>query len=435
MVKSALGSVKSKELFERAKKTLPGGVNSPVRAFEPYPFFVDRANGSRIYSVDGDSYIDYCMAYGSLILGHSFEEVLNSVRERLTRGTLYGAPTALEVDFSELIRKLVPCMEMLRLVNSGTEATMHAIRLARGFTGRKKIAKFEGCFHGSHDYVLVKAGSGATSFGSPDSLGIPEETIQNTIVLPYNDFQVFEEVIRREGHDIAAVIVEPVIGNAGLILPKDDYLNQVRKLTKDYGIILIFDEIITGFRLALGGAQEYYDIKPDMTTLGKILGGGFPIATFGGRKEIMQHLSPSGKVYQAGTFSGNPVSVTAGYSSLQILSERHHKIYPRLEKACEELKKSLLDLASDHRVEAKVNGIASMFQIFFSPHPVIDYNSAKLSDTYKFYIYFKELLKHGVFVPPSQFETCFLSAAHSEEDLERTINAFDSALHAVSIKE
>jgi glutamate-1-semialdehyde 2,1-aminomutase len=305
MVKSALSNNKSYELFERAKKVLPGGVNSPVRAFEPYPFFVSRANGSRIYSVDEESYIDYCMAYGALIFGHSFGEILKTVEEQLAKGTLYGAPTVLEVEFSELISKLVPCMEMLRLVNSGTEATMHAIRLARGFTGRKKIVKFEGCFHGSHDYVLVKAGSGATSFGTPDSLGIPEETTRNTIVLPFNNFQVLEEVIKCEAHNIAAVIIEPVIGNAGLILPKDDYLNQIRKLTKDHGILLIFDEIITGFRLALGGAQEYYNIKPDMTTLGKILGGGFPIAAFGGKKDIMQYLSPLGKVYQAGTFSGN----------------------------------------------------------------------------------------------------------------------------------
>jgi len=396
---------------------------------------VSRANGSRIYSVDEDSYIDYCMAYGALIFGHSFGEILKTVEEQLAKGTLYGTPTVLEVEFSELISKLVPCMEMLRLVSSGTEATMHAIRLARGFTGRKKIIKFEGCFHGSHDYVLVKAGSGATSFGTPDSLGIPEETTRNTIVLPFNNFQVLEEVIKCEACNIAAVIIEPVIGNVGLILPKDDYLDQIRKLTKDHGILLIFDEIITGFRLALGGAQEYYNIKPDMTTLGKILGGGFPIAAFGGRKDIMQYLSPLGKVYQAGTFSGNPISVTAGYSTLKILNEKKGKIYPKLKKNCEELKKTLVDLASDYYIEAQVNSIASMFQIFFSSHPVVDYTSAKLSDTRKFYIYFQELLKNGIFIPPSQFETCFLSMAHSEEDLERTINAFDSALHAVSIKD
>lgn len=375
------------------------------------------------------------MAYGALIFGHSFGEILKTVEEQLAKGTLYGTPTVLEVEFSELISKLVPCMEMLRLVSSGTEATMHAIRLARGFTGRKKIIKFEGCFHGSHDYVLVKAGSGATSFGTPDSLGIPEETTRNTIVLPFNNFQVLEEVIKCEACNIAAVIIEPVIGNVGLILPKDDYLDQIRKLTKDHGILLIFDEIITGFRLALGGAQEYYNIKPDMTTLGKILGGGFPIAAFGGRKDIMQYLSPLGKVYQAGTFSGNPISVTAGYSTLKILNEKKGKIYPKLKKNCEELKKTLVDLASDYYIEAQVNSIASMFQIFFSSHPVVDYTSAKLSDTRKFYIYFQELLKNGIFIPPSQFETCFLSMAHSEEDLERTINAFDSALHAVSIKD
>ncbi|MEM3539048.1 MAG: glutamate-1-semialdehyde 2,1-aminomutase [Nitrososphaerales archaeon] len=435
MVKSNLSNNKSYELFERAKKVLPGGVNSPVRAFKPYPFFVNKAKGSKIYAVDGDFYIDYCMAYGSLILGHSFKEVLNEVKKQLVKGTLYGTPTPLEVDFSEMISNLVPCMEMLRLVNSGTEATMHVIRLARGFTGRKKIIKFEGCFHGSHDYVLVKAGSGATSFGAPDSLGIPEETTQNTIVLPYNNFQVLEEVIKNEGDNIAAVIIEPVIGNSGLILPKDGYLNRIRKLTKDHGIILIFDEIITGFRLALGGAQEYYNIKPDMVTLGKILGGGFPIAAFGGRKDIMQYLSPSGKVYQAGTFSGNPISVTAGFSTLKILNKKKYKIYPKLERICEELKKTLVDLATNYHIEVQVNNIASMFQIFFSPYPVIDYSSAKLSDTHKFYIYFQELLKHGIFIPPSQFETCFLSIAHSKEDLEKTIDAFDSALHTVSIRD
>jgi glutamate-1-semialdehyde 2,1-aminomutase len=434
MAESAVGKVRSQELFERAKKILPGGVNSPVRAFEPYPFFVDRAKGSTLHSADGDSYIDYCMAYGALLLGHSFEEVLNAVREQLAEGTLYGAPTELEVDFSELISKLSPCMEMLRLVNSGTEATMHAIRLARGFTGRKKIIKFEGCFHGSHDNVLVKAGSGATSFGTPNSLGIPEETTRNTIVIPYNNLQALEDVIERNGCYIAAVIVEPVIGNAGLILPRNEYLKQLRKLTKDYGIILIFDEIITGFRLALGGAQEYYNIKPDMATLGKVLGGGFPIAAFGGRREIMQHLSPLGKVYQAGTFSGNPISATAGYSVLQILRERQDTIYPKLEKNCEKLKKALVDSASDHHVEAQVNNIASMFQIFFSSNPVFDYTTAKLADTKKFYIYFQELLKQGVFIPPSQFETCFLSVAHAEEDLEKTVNAFENALNAVSIK-
>ena len=432
MAEPVLGKTRSEELFERAKKVLPSGVNSPVRAFKPYPFFVKGAKGSRLYSVDGDSYIDYCMAYGPLILGHSFESVLDAAREQLEKGTLYGAPTENEVNFAELISKLFPCMEMLRLVNSGTEATMHAIRLARGFTGKKKIIKFEGCYHGAHDYVLVKAGSGATSFGAPDSLGIPEETTQNTIVLPYNNYPALEEVIKRESHDIAAVIVEPVIGNAGVILPNDDYLNRLRRLTDDYDILLIFDEVITGFRLALGGAQERYRIKPDMTTLGKILGGGFPIAAFGGRKEIMQHLSPLGKVYQAGTFSGNPLSVSTGYAVLQTLHKNQDEIYPKLERNCEELKKVLVDLTSTYHIEAQVNSIASMFQIFFASNPITDYVTAKSSDTKKFSIYFRELLKQGVFIPPSQFETCFLSTAHSKDDLESTIEAFDNALRKVS---
>lgn len=432
MAEPVLGKTRSEELFERAKKVLPSGVNSPVRAFKPYPFFVDRAKGSRIHSVDGDSYIDYCMAYGPLILGHSFEDVLDAAREQLEKGTLYGAPTENEVNFAELISRLFPCMEMLRLVNSGTEATMHAIRLARGFTGKKKIIKFEGCYHGAHDYVLVKAGSGATSFGAPDSLGIPEETTQNTIVLPYNNYPALEEVIKQESHDIAAVIVEPVIGNAGVILPNDDYLNRLRRLTDDYDILLIFDEVITGFRLALGGAQERYRITPDLTTLGKILGGGFPIAAFGGRKEIMQHLSPLGKVYQAGTFSGNPLSVSTGYAVLQTLHKNQDEIYPKLERNCEELKKVLVDLTSTYHIEAQVNNIASMFQIFFASHPITDYVTAKSSDTKKFSIYFRELLKQGIFIPPSQFETCFLSTAHSKDDLESTIEAVDNALRKVS---
>lgn len=424
----------SQELFERAQKVFPGGVNSPVRAFQPYPIFFERAKGSKIYSVDGSSYIDYCMAYGPLIFGHTFEAISSAVKAQLAKGTLYGAPTENEVRFAELISKLVPCMEMLRLVNSGTEATMHAIRLARGFTGRKKIIKFEGCYHGAHDYVLVKAGSGATSFGAPDSLGIPEETTRNTIVLPYNNSSALEEVIKRESQDIAAVIVEPVIGNAGLILPRKGYLNMLRKLTKDYGILLIFDEVIMGFRLALGGAQEYYKIQSDLTTLGKVLGGGFPIGAFGGKKEVMQHLSPSGKVYQAGTFSGNPVSVIAGHTALQTVSKNRDAIYPKLERNCEKLATALADLASNYHVEAQVNNIASMFQIFFTSNPVFDYVSAKKSKTKKFSIYFHQLLKQGVFIPPSQFETCFLSTAHSEEDLESTIEAFDIALNRVSTK-
>jgi glutamate-1-semialdehyde 2,1-aminomutase len=433
MSKSALShKTRSEELFERAKKILPGGVNSPVRAFEPNPFFVTKANGAKIFGADGEAYVDYCMAYGALLLGHANAEVENAVKLQLPKGTLYGAPTELEVEFGEFIQKLYPTMDMLRLVNSGTEATMHAIRVARGFTSRKKIIKFEGCFHGSHDNVLVKAGSGAATFGAPNSAGIPEETTQNTIVLPYNSPEALEDTFTREGNQIAAVIVEPVIGNAGLILPKKNYLSFLRKITREYDSVLIFDEIITGFRLAIGGAQERFGIEPDMTTLGKILGGGFPIAAFGGRREIMQHISPLGKVYIAGTFSGNPVSATAGNAVLNILSQKKGEIYPKLEENCNELSKALKDLAEGYHLEAQVYNIASMYQIFFTGHPICDMTSARSADIQKFQAYFHELLKQGVFIPPAQFETCFLSSAHTEENLNATVSAFDKALRAVS---
>lgn len=432
MAKPDLAMPKSKELFEKAKTLLPGGVNSPVRAFEPYPFFVEKAQGSKLFSVDGNTYIDYCMSYGALILGHCHSEVLNAVHEQLDKGTVYGASTELEVKFAELIHQIYPSLEMLRLVNSGTEATMHAIRLARGFTGRKKIIKFEGCFHGSHDSVLVKAGSGAAWFGTPSSLGVPEETASNTIVLPYNNFEALEETLKREGNEIAALILEPVVANSGLILPRDGYLTFLRKKTEEYGIVLIFDEVVTGFRIALGGAQEYYRVKPDMATLGKILGGGFPIAVFGGKKEIMENLAPIGKVYQAGTFSGNPVSVAAGYSVLKLLSKERERVYPKLERKCERLVKTLKDLVSDYGLKAQVNGLASMFQIFFTATPVNDHATVKMSEIQKFNICFKSLLKQGVFIPPSQFETCFLSTAHSEEDINATLTAFDNALKTLS---
>ena len=432
MVESNLNETKSQLLFERAKKVLPGGVNSPVRAFEPYPFFVEHAQAAKMYSADDSAYIDYCMAYGALLLGHAYPDIMEAVKNQLAKGSLYGAPTEREVEFAELIQKSSPCMEMLRLVNSGTEATMHAIRAARGYTGRKKIVKFEGCFHGSHDSVLVKAGSGATTFSAPNSLGIPEETTRNTIVVPYNDVEALEQVMHSEGNDVAAVIVEPVLANVGLILPKYDYLSYLRKITSEHGAVLIFDEIITGFRLALGGAQEYFDLKPDMATLGKVNGGGFPLAAFGGKKEIMQNISPVGKVYQAGTFSGNPISTTAGLTTLNILSKKKNEIYPKLEKNCGELKKALSDLAQAYKVHAQIHNIASMYQIFFTAKPVTDYVCAKQSDTTAFGVYFRELLKEGVFIPPSQFETCFLSTAHSQDDLKLTIDAFDKALSQVA---
>jgi glutamate-1-semialdehyde 2,1-aminomutase len=424
--------VKSQVLFERAKKCLPGGVNSPVRAFTPYPFFVKRAIGSKLFDVDGKVYIDYCNAYGAMLFGHAYPEVMEAVKNQFAEGTLYGAPTEQEVAFAELIQQMSPCMEMMRLVSTGTEATMHAIRAARGYTGRKKIIKFEGCFHGSHDSVLVKAGSGAATFGTPNSLGIPEDTTKNTIVLPYNDIAAVEKMLKQEGYDIAAIIVEPILANVGLIVPNSDYLANLRKLTSQYGIVLIFDEIITGFRLALGGAQEYFNVKPDMATLGKVLGGGFPVAAFGGRAEIMQKISPIGGVYQAGTFSGNPVSATAGYTVLNILRQKKNEIYPQLEKITIELSKALRDLSKNYKLPTQVHSISSMYQIFFTNQPVTDYTDAKFSNIKMFNAYFQELLKQGVFIPPSQFEACFTSTAHSHDDIQYTIEAFDKALMVAS---
>jgi glutamate-1-semialdehyde 2,1-aminomutase len=432
MVEPTLTTSKNQALFERSKKILPGGVNSPVRAFEPYPFFTERAQGSKMYDADGKTYIDYCMAYGALLLGHTNTEILEAVKAQLTKGTLYGTPTEREVEFAELISKTSPCMEMVRLVNTGTEATMHAIRAARGYTSRNKIIKFDGCFHGSHDNVLVKAGSGAATFGTPNSSGVPKDSTKNTIVLPYNDEAALEEIFKVQGGNIAAVIIEPVLANVGLILPQKNYLKRLRKITEDNGTVLIFDEIITGFRLSLGGAQEYYNIKPDMAALGKVLGGGFPLAAYGGKKEIMENISPIGKVYQAGTFSGNPVSVVAGYAILSILSRMKNSIYPELEKNCIELKKALSDLSFNYKLPAQVHSIASLYQIFFTRQAITDYTCAKNSNTTLFSAYFKELLQSGVFIPPSQFETCFLSTAHTSEDLKFTVNAFDQALAAAA---
>ena len=426
-----MNKTKSSLLFEKAKKLMPGGVNSPVRAFKPYPFFTSRAKGSYIYDIDGNKYIDYCLAYGPLLLGHAHPKIINNVRNQLDNGTIFGTPTQVEVELAEKIINLIPCAEMIRLVNTGTEATMHAIRAARGYTQKDKIVKFEGCYHGAHDTVLVKAGSGATTFGAPTSLGIPENTIKNTIVLPFNNTDVFEKVIKQNKDDIAAVIIEPVIGNAGVILPKERYLKDIRKITEEEGIILIFDEVITGFRLALGGAQEYYRIIPDIVTLGKIMGGGFPIAAYGGKKEIFELISPLGKIYQASTFAGNPVSVIAGLTVLNILFENRNRIYRSLEELQKKIRKGLHDIIEDLKISGQINSIASMFQIFFTDQPVLDYISAKSSDKSKFMKYQLELLKKGVFIPPSPFETCFISTAHSEEDINKTIEIMESAIKSL----
>lgn len=424
---------KSKALFEKAQKLMPGGVNSPVRAFRAVggtPFFVARGEGCYLWDVDGNRYVDFVCSWGPLILGHAHPEVVAAVKEAVDKGTTYGAPTELEVLLAEKIQRAFPSVEMLRLVNSGTEATMSAIRVSRGYTGRKKIVKFEGCYHGHADYLLVKAGSGATTFGIPDSAGVPEGTAQDTVVLPYNDVQAFNETMNAIGDEIAAVIVEPIAGNMGVVLPKVEFLKALREQTEKHGAVLIFDEVITGFRVAFGGAQSLYGIRPDMTCLGKIVGGGFPLAAYGGRKEIMQSVAPLGPVYQAGTLSGNPIAVTAGLKTLEIL-ERDNP-YPELERKTKQLIEAVADEARKVGIPIQINQIASMFTVFFTGQPVTDYTSAKRSETQRYARFFHALLECGVYFPPSQFEAAFVSTAHDEEALESALEAVKRAMKAIA---
>ncbi len=420
----------SKNLFARAKKIIPSGINSPVRYYTPYPFFVKKAEGSMMWDVDGKNYIDYCNAYGALLLGHRRKEIISDVTKQMKKGTLYCAPTEIEVDLSELIYRNFPSMNKIRLVNTGSEATMTAIRLARGFTKKKKIIKFEGCYHGAHDYVLVKAGSGVAHIGMSVSEGSLDEVSKNTLVVQYNNSEELQSLLEKE-KDVAAVIVEPVLANMGLVLPKKNFLRDVRKITSENNLVLIFDEVVTGFRMSTGGAQKYFSIKPDITTLGKSLGNGFPIAAVGGKSEIMDMLSPEGKVYQASTYAGNPVSVSAGVSSVKTMNKLKSKLYPKLEKNCTKLVSAIHDLASDMKIQHQINSISSMFQIFFTNKPVVNYSSAKKADMVKFKKLFEVLLKNGVFIAPSQFETVFLSYAHSEDDMGKTITAYENALKAV----
>lgn len=413
----------SQELFEESKKIIPGGVSSPVRAFKPYPFFVAKGEGSHIYDVDGNSYVDHCLAYGPLILGHADKTVVSDLTNQLTMGTAYGAPTENEIKLSREVINRIPSAEMVRFTNSGTEATMSAIRVARGFTKRDKIVKFEGAYHGAHDYCLVKGGSGAACL--PDSLGIPLDTTKNTLTVPFNDEEALTELIEKEGENIACIIMEVVMGNIGCVEPKDGYLEFLRKITEENGIVLIFDEVITGFRLATGGAQEYYGVTPDMTTLGKIVGGGLPMGAFCGKKEIMELVAPNGPVYQAGTFSGNPISVQAGLSTLKQLNK---DFYTSLNKKGEFLRSNIRDIVDELSLDISPVGLGSMFQIYFNPNEVTNYAEAQESDSERFLVYFRQLLKEGVFIPPSQFECNFISSAHEMEDLEKTANAIRESL-------
>ncbi len=414
---------KSEELFRKACAIIPGGVNSPVRAFRSVggnPPFIARGEGSHIFDVDGNEYIDYVGSWGPLLLGHRHPDVVAALEGALAIGTSFGAPTEQEVELAEAIRDAMPSIEMVRLVNSGTEATMSAIRVARGFAGRDLIVKFEGCYHGHVDSLLVKAGSGVATLGIPDTQGVPKAFCDTTIALPFNDAQAVERAFRAHGDRIAAVIVEPVAGNMGCVPPLPGYLEALRDITARFGALLIFDEVMTGFRVAFGGAQQRYGIRPDLTTLGKVIGGGLPVGAYGGRKDIMSKVAPVGPIYQAGTLSGNPLAVAAGLAMLRYL-KRHPEVYDQLETRAAEL-----CAAAPAGVTA--NRVGSMFTWFFTDQPVTDYQSAKRSDTARFARFFRAMLERGIYLPPSQFEAAFVSAAHSEEDIRRTIAAAGEAL-------
>jgi glutamate-1-semialdehyde 2,1-aminomutase len=409
---------RSAELFRRAQELIPGGVNSPVRAYRSVggtPPFIMRGEGSRIVDADGNEYIDYVGSWGPLLLGHRHPDILSALDGVLEIGTSFGAPTEQEVELAAVISEAVPSIEMVRLVNSGTEATMSAIRLARGFTGRDRIVKFEGCYHGHVDSLLVKAGSGLATLGLAGSKGVPQSFCDTTMALPFNDVDVLEGVFRTYPDRIAAVIVEPVVGNMGCVPPLPGYLEALREITQRYGTLLIFDEVMTGFRVAFGGAQERFGIRPDLTTLGKVIGGGLPVGAFGGRKDIMSKLAPLGPVYQAGTLSGNPLAVAAGLAALRNL-KAHPEIYTRLETNTAALCASVPEGVT-------VNRVGSMFTWFFTSGPVTDYESAQHADTQRFARFFHAMLDRGIYLPPSQFEAAFVSAAHTEEDIRRTIRA------------
>jgi len=424
---------KSLELFKRARRYIPGGVNSPVRAFKAVggsPIFIKSAKGSKIYDVDGNEYIDYVLSWGPLILGHAHPQVIKALQKAAEKGTSYGAPTSLETELAIMIRRAFPTMEIVRMVNSGTEATMSAIRVARGFTGRDKIIKFEGCYHGHADGLLVKAGSGALTLGVPDSPGVPKDYAKNTITLPFNDLEIFERALKREAKNIACVILEPVVGNIGCVLPRPGFLEEIRSLTRQYGTILIFDEVMTGFRVSYGGAQGAYGIKPDMTCLGKVIGGGLPVGAYGGRKDIMKMVAPEGPVYQAGTLSGNPLAMTAGIETLKILSRRG--TYKKLLAKAEALEYSLIDEAKHAGIKTKFYRAGTMFCTYFTDTEVFDYATAKKSDTNKFSRFFSKMLDKGINLAPSQFEAGFISLAHSQKDINITAKAAYEAFREIS---
>ncbi|WP_226656490.1 glutamate-1-semialdehyde 2,1-aminomutase [Pseudalkalibacillus hwajinpoensis] len=418
---------RSKEAFKEASKVMPGGVNSPVRAFKSVgmdPIFMEKGKGSKIYDIDQNEYIDYVLSYGPLILGHADEQVVNRLKEVTELGTSFGAPSQYETKLAELVIERVPSIEIVRMVNSGTEATMSALRLARGYTGRNKILKFEGCYHGHGDSLLIKAGSGVATLGLPDSPGVPEGIAKNTITVPYNDLESLRYAFQEFGDDIAGVIIEPVAGNMGVVPPQQGYLEEIRKITEDNGTLLIFDEVMTGFRVGYNCAQGYYNVTPDLTCLGKVIGGGLPVGAYGGKKEIMEQIAPSGPIYQAGTLSGNPLAMTAGYETLSQLTPES---YQEFERKAEKLGEGLSKAAAKYNIPHTVNRAGSMVGFFFTNEDVINFETASSSNLDHFTTYFKEMLAQGISLPPSQFEGMFLSTAHTEHDIDETIAAAEAA--------
>ena len=412
---------------------IPGGVNSPVRAFRAVglePLFVSRARGSKVYDVDGGVYIDYVSSWGPMILGHAHPQVRKAMSQALSRGWSYGAATELEVRLAQKISTAIPSMELVRMVSSGTEAAMSAVRVARGFTGRDKIIKFEGCYHGHADSFLVKAGSGAITFGVPDSAGVPESLAVNTLVAPYNDLEAVHALFNQNPSQIACVIVEPIAGNMGIVMPREEFLKGLEEVCRMNGALLIFDEVITGFRLIYGGVQKTFGITPDLTCLGKVIGGGMPVGAYGGRREVMEKVSPLGPIYQAGTLSGNPLAMTCGLATLELL--RQKDVYKRLDRLTKELCRGLEDFVRQKGIPARINRSGSMFTLFFTEDEVYDYTSAKKADVGKYAKYFQGMLQAGVWLPPSQFEACFVSLAHTTKDLKKTLEAAASALDSLT---
>jgi len=424
---------KSKSLFERAKQVIPGGVNSPVRAFRAVggnPLFMKKAKGAFLYDTDGNQYIDLINSWGPMILGHAHPVVAEAVKEALADSPSFGAPTAREVEMAELICSIVPSVEKVRMVNSGTEATMSAIRVARGFTGRDKFIKIEGCYHGHGDSFLIAAGSGALTFGTPDSPGVTKGTAKDTLIAPFNNLQAIEQIIAENHNEIAALILEPVVGNMGCVVPEPGYLQGLRTLCTKHNIVLIFDEVMTGFRLSLGGAQQLYNIAPDMTTMGKIIGGGLPVGAYGGKREIMDSVSPVGPVYQAGTLSGNPLAMAAGLAMLTYL-KANPTVYSTIDASAAQLVAGLRTQVQKAGLKATINHVGSMFTLFFTDAHVIDFDTAKTADTKKFAAYFQSMLQHGIYLAPSQYEAMFVSAAITEKEVAAILTASEKSLAAI----